>query len=621
MNARALFYSACALIISGSLFGGIEAHAQEPRLLPSLDQGWAQDVRNEWWRAPQGSRLIPLEWFSALEVADGKGMFSSSSNLTGLGFLRRPGATENDLPIGFAIDAKSDERFSRTRLRWKSNQRSDEKWLGLTCAACHTGAFETGGNVYLVDGAGSMSNFQKFIESFNQALTVTKSDPTKWDRFANRVLGPKRLHADGDKLEAAFSRLLEWQRREARINETLLRYGPGRIDAFGHIYNKVALTLDPMNVNNNPSDAPVSTPFIWRAPQLDRVQYNGVASKKVVGGVDIGAVGRNAGEVIGVFGDVVAHESPGVFNGYSSSVRVDQLIGLEQRLAKLRPPKWPGVLGPIDPAKAKVGEALFRTHCASCHTVIARTDLKTPIRTDTFLFNGKGRHHETKATLPPPGTDPWMACNAYVKKNSAGVLGGFGSQILTNGKIFSSKDNEPLVELLAVTVAAVIADQKTSLLAAAAREAFNLKQPLELEAAIAPAKVDPRTPNRTKEKRDQYEECMAADSPLLGYSSRPLNGVWATAPYLHNGSVPNMYQLLLPPAERMTQFPIGTIRYDAKVMGFSTAIDAPGNSETFYVLDPSGRYIDGNANSGHDYENDKFTSEQRYQIIEYIKTL
>ena len=41
------------------------------------------------------------------------------------------------------------------------------------------------------------------------------------------------------------------------------------------------------------------------------------------------------------------------------------------------------------------------------------------------------------------------------------------------------------------------------------------------------------------------------------YRARPLNGVWATAPYLHNGSVPSLYWMLKPAAERPTQFCVG----------------------------------------------------------------
>ena len=52
------------------------------------------------------------------------------------------------------------------------------------------------------------------------------------------------------------------------------------------------------------------------------------------------------------------------------------------------------------------------------------------------------------------------------------------------------------------------------------------------------------------------------------YRARPLNGVWATAPYIHNGSVPSLYWMLTPQAERPKQFCMGARDFDPKQVGF-----------------------------------------------------
>ena len=54
---------------------------------------------------------------------------------------------------------------------------------------------------------------------------------------------------------------------------------------------------------------------------------------------------------------------------------------------------------------------------------------------------------------------------------------------------------------------------------------------------------------------------------IAGYKPRPLEGVWATAPFLHNGSVPTLYQMLLPPAKRDTKFFVGRREYDPRARG------------------------------------------------------
>ena len=107
----------------------------------------------------------------------------------------------------------------------------------------------------------------------------------------------------------------------------------------------------------------------------------------------------------------------------------------------------------------------------------------------------------------------------------------------------------------------------------------------------------------------------------MGYTSRPLNGVWATPPFLHNGSVPTIYDLMLPPSQRQKSFFLATREYDPKKLGFVTDNSKIDNNFEFKTRDDKGNLIDGNSNDGHDYSNDKLSDEDRYAIIEYLKTL
>ncbi|HEX8672474.1 MAG TPA: di-heme-cytochrome C peroxidase [Longimicrobium sp.] len=96
------------------------------------------------------------------------------------------------------------------------------------------------------------------------------------------------------------------------------------------------------------------------------------------------------------------------------------------------------------------------------------------------------------------------------------------------------------------------------------------------------------------------------------YGTRPLRGVWATAPYLHNGSVPNLYELLLPASRRSRSFPVGHAEYDPAKVGYVTTAQ-PGSS-TFDTK------VVGNANTGHEYGTD-LPEEARLALLEYLKTL
>ena len=68
------------------------------------------------------------------------------------------------------------------------------------------------------------------------------------------------------------------------------------------------------------------------------------------------------------------------------------------------------------------------------------------------------------------------------------------------------------------------------------------------------------------------------EKPL--YRARPLNGVWATAPYIHNGSVPSLYWMLKPQAERPQQFCLGARDFDPRDVGFRVAAGGDKSCKT-----------------------------------------
>jgi hypothetical protein len=305
--------------------------AQEPTV-----QEWTEAQRSEWYEATQGSRLIPYDWLLALEQPGSDRPFLDDAHVAGFRYLPRTTSFGARLPLGFALDQRDDNGFSRTRLRWKAGQGPDERWVGMNCSACHTAEITYAGRSVRVDGGPTLADFQGFIESLNLALSQTSAEPAKWDHFSAHVLGADDTPANRTMLREAFGQLVSWQATQLRMNHAPLRYGYGRLDAFGHIFNKVALVADAANATPNPADAPVSYPFLWNIHQLGHVQYNAIVENSplrspISGGTfDVGALGRNTGEVIGVFADVVARRAPGL-DGFRSSVDVGSLVALEQR--------------------------------------------------------------------------------------------------------------------------------------------------------------------------------------------------------------------------------------------------------------------------------------------------
>lgn len=100
-----------------------------------------------------------------------------------------------------------------------------------------------------------------------------------------------------------------------------------------------------------------------------------------------------------------------------------------------------------------------------------------------------------------------------------------------------------------------------------------------------------------------------------GYVSVPLDGLWLRAPYLHNGSVPYLDELLEPPAARTTVFWRGYDVYDPKRMGFVADGEAAQRAGTLYLVGQP-----GNSNQGHLWGTDLSAADKR-ALLEYLKTL
>jgi len=100
-----------------------------------------------------------------------------------------------------------------------------------------------------------------------------------------------------------------------------------------------------------------------------------------------------------------------------------------------------------------------------------------------------------------------------------------------------------------------------------------------------------------------------------GYVAMPMDGLWLTGPFLHNGSVPSLADLLEPVAARPKQFWRGYDVYDPTRVGFVTTGPEAQREGTF--LDTS---QPGNSNAGHTYGTELPAASKR-ALLEYLKTL
>ena len=133
-----------------------------------LAQNWTDEEANDFYNIPQGSKLIPYDWFIHLDQPDSSRPFLDAEHIRSLGYLPRTADSQGNpdgLPIGFV---------------------RDEDHLGLTCAACHTAQINRGREAWLIDGAPTLGHVEKLQRRLVDALAQTEQDNPKFERFARK---------------------------------------------------------------------------------------------------------------------------------------------------------------------------------------------------------------------------------------------------------------------------------------------------------------------------------------------------------------------------------------------------------------------------------------------------
>ena len=572
-----------------------------PKKTVWLDQGIPKEKLSWFYHADQGTRTFgfPYEWLMALEqptipwlLFTEVDLFSDSAYLDRYGFIADTIISgKKALPIGFA---QGGPMLDPTGAPWKNpRNKQDMTGVGLTCAGCHTGSFTYKDTAVVIDGGPALTDLFKMKQGMGVALVLTRYLPGRFSRFAERILGPDSTVDDRETLKNQLDQVIAQYKQvknlEERVASQSILEGYGRLDALNRIGNQV-FSIDLKKPENYAgSSAPVHYPRIWNTPWFDWVQYNGSIMQPMV---------RNAGESLGVSAELnLTDPSKGL---YKSSVDVKSLDDMEQmikgdkppnakdKFSGLQSPKWPSdILPPIDQKLADKGAELYKTHCEGCH--------RPPISSEAvYDFNNKDWWTKNEAgeailkveniPIAHIGTDPAQAAD----------MGARTVAVPENLGIKSSSFAFALGELVEKTVNYVF-DQKKPPTSPAERKRIEGYMPNELRGELA-------------------------------YKVRPLNGVWATPPYLHNGSVPTIEDLLGDPEKRPPTFYLGSREYDPVKLGYNTDPITNG-----FKFDTS---IRGNSNRGHefrkDYNKDKeikgvigpeLPEGDRKALIEYLKTL
>ncbi|GLH81250.1 hypothetical protein SSBR45G_61590 [Bradyrhizobium sp. SSBR45G] len=651
-----------------------------------LDQGWTTKDRHWFHHVTQGTATfpIPYNWFMAMEqpylsLFGTPGLISDSAYLERFGFIPSPKSVDGDpsalRPFGYAANAtaKTDTapalpaglkptpagnegglpvgfaRLSGAADPVTGAAQSDK--IGLTCAACHSGSIHYKGVSVRFDGGPGMADLRKLEEAMGFAMIFTQYVPGRFARFADRVLGSKASDADRDALKKGlksatdFALNMQAKNYQSAIEakgQTETGEGFGRLDALNRIGNQVfyldmAVSGLPNMVGNQEAiDAPVSYPPIWTVPWFSWAQYDGSIAQPLI---------RNAGEALGVFAQINLSPETASDKLWRSSMAIENLIHIEDMLrgpdpfatttpafGGLTSPKWPEKLfagddaWKIDPVRVERGRKLYATVCVECHLgpvadpVFDKTypdksfwKIKPAEDWESKGWNAKGPILDlVQKPVEAMQTDPGQATILATRKVKVpGFLEVDPAKDLKGCNLPQGSTTEMPYALALMAVVQKASDKWMD---------DRKLSPAEQAALWGDRKNCPNPAGKS-------------------YRARPLNGVWATAPYLHNGSVPSLYWLLTPAAERPTSFCQGARDYDPTHVGF----DVPKGGEAsckvgqslFATTDSSGKPIKGNSTLGHSFEGPAkpnkdypngiiggaFSEEERWDLIAYLKTL
>jgi len=643
-----------------------------------LDQGWRKFDSLWFYNTSQGSGLMPYDLFMALKGEDGK-PFRSNENIDKYRYLpQKPTFFNPDgLPVGFTKTTyKRKDYIGYTCAACHTGQ------INFTEKGSSTAkAIRIDGGPAMADMVSFLEALQAALQATQKddakrkafvddvlSLKNGYTDPAqviadlkKWTNSIQRYnlinhsevkYGHARLDAFGRiynrvaqyaisaeqlkkllKLAAANNKKQPFLLTSAQVDKVMEGMDDRIVlsdDEFSLVIERLMMPedqgypglslqelLDRKDMIFNRPDAPVSYPFLWDISHSDFLQWNGLAPN-----AGPGPLGRNTGEVIGVFGIL----DWGVINswwkhpftmlwqnlslssivsgqknkrhviGFDSSINTFNLYRLESLLRDLKSPEWPfcktpegeyfipeptakRYLVPSDPdycqgkgarfdeAKRRLGELIYIDRCRGCHTVVDRSAWDRVVVA-----------HMSDAKRI--GTDPKMVDNAVHRTGKSGNFTGI-YQETTVGNVIVAED-APVVQILTAATRGVIATPDA--------DKWWPRRMVEWIYTLVMSFAD--NPIKKSIKNGDYEPDTTAApyASLRAYKGRSLNGIWATAPYLHNGSVPTLRELLKRPNERTLSFNVGAREFDPVNVGFvNKGTDFGKVTAT------------GNSNLGHDY--------------------
>ncbi|PWQ92776.1 di-heme-cytochrome C peroxidase [Leucothrix pacifica] len=620
--------------------------------------GWPDKSSQAYRHSSVGAATIPIpySWLLALEspkqdplrLLSGKEPLFVDEYLPRLGFIKqkKTASNPNGLPIGLT---------KTPNVYFPGIDRKDTA-AGFNCAACHTGQLIHGDTRYIVDGAPANIDFGLLNQTLGAALAQTVISAKvpvyndRFSRFAERVLGNNDNRLSRQQLSAALSKTVRFM-SEAQDSIEVTE-GFSRLDTMNRIGNQVFGHAMQRSENHTAINAPVNFPHLWTTPWFNWLQYDGSIMQPLV---------RNTSETLGTKA-YLDTQGPAE-QRFATSAGISDLVKMQNWLAGKHPkrndntfnglsePTWPETFPAIDKEMTEKGKTLYQQHCQECHLPSVDSDefwedknwqkITYVSKLNTITQTPDSYLKLNIVPLSVIGTDAAQA--EVMAKRTVDTTGlNLATQVCTPAKSVNST----------ITYASAFAGMDdipadmTVLRHVPFKDSATANFGLALGAVVDQTNQQWFKQNHTPRAEQAGLEgnrpnCLQVGK---GYKARPLNGIWATAPFLHNGSVPTLYDLLSPLEDRPDFVQLGSHHFDAGKVGIQQDESlnkkliaqqsashslTPDYKDGLFILDTRQA---GNRNTGHVFDDEetesvsgiigpKLTEEEKLALIEYLKSL
>ncbi|WP_437620664.1 hypothetical protein [Sorangium sp. So ce1151] len=612
----------------------------------AVQQGLSPGELQELYHLAEGSEVFPLSWISVLK-----------SKTTGRPFLEQPERfgllPDHDplnvsrLPVGMTTHVPADMSVFGMKM------------VGFNCAACHVGELSYKGQTHRMVGAPNLFDIKGFYVELFGSLDATRKSPWELMKFTRDVIlfePPKLAPGTAAEVVAAAPHAVEIWKAMPTLQQLNATDKAGDLleDRIREIHKSVMdqpaaavpVEIAALSAQSVTAAAPDEAPYADVDTPAERTALLGSkleaairrdvksgnplaqapAEKRASAAAEMLSDFRRTARLLRAraqFMGAMLTSSSGIKETPAGPGRVDafgtarNMIFKESRQSALSPVSYPHLWGFKQVEwlhwDANTNSAMER----NMGQAIGLGAIYDDDGESTLIPRNIHRLEQIASKIQPPARPAWLSAldEARAAKGKAIFEAKCGG---CHSPGAASKGHDELMDLDAIGTSPIRA---TSFAAKVKDQDFSA----ELAGVLHRVKVKAYDQSKISEhERQEFEPGPKPEwRTTRKYPNRPLVAVWATAPYLHNASVPTIADLLLPAEQRPSCFLIGRREYDPHKIGYAYEpvqnCTAPAPAGTF--LFNTG--VDGNSNQGHSgprFGTD-LTEEQRGELIEFLKTL